>query len=311
MKKRYLILALSLLTALAVSACGNKSENVQTQAAETTAAAAETVAAETTAAASAEAAETETVNAANQAVLEALPEDFDEEYFEGVVTAYDGSTATLKNDDGETMSFDLATAERYDDGFFMEGAYAEIGYATLADGKVAALDLTVLQDVEQRAAIENYDPVICGTVQLNDINDLEIIDQNGVERDFDNSMARTVTFGQIKNGDKVYVYYVGSLFSEDEDDVDEENSIGKPITIKIVAEDALGSEEAQANYLYGEIDVIDRENGTLTLSTDSINFEVSVPEEMFEGIDEEDHIKVYYEGGLSGIMVDAVRIEKE
>ncbi len=309
MKKRYLILALSLLTALALSACGNKSENVQTQAAETTAAA-ETAAAETTAAAAAETAETETVNAANQAVLDALPEDFDEEYFEGVVTAYDGSTATLKNDSGETMSFDLASAERYDDGFFMEGAYAEIGYATLADGKVAALDLTVLQDIEQRAAIENYDPVICGTVQLNDINDLEIIDQNGVERDFDNSMARTVTFGQIKNGDKVYVYYVGSLFSEDED-VDEENSISKPITIKIVAEDALGSEEAQANYLYGEIDGIDRENGTLTLSTDSINFEVSVPEEMLEGIDEEDFIRVYYEGGLSGIMVDAVRIEKE
>ena len=311
MKKRYLILAMSLMAALALGACGNKSENVPTQTA-TQAAAPETTAAAKEAAteAATTAAETEAAEAANAEVLEALPEDFDEEYFEGVVTAFDGTNATLKSDDGETMDFDITTAERYDEGLFMEGAYAEIGYATLADGKVAALDLSVLQDNEQRAAIENYDPWIAGTVQLNDINDLEIIDQGGLERDFDNSMARTVSFGDIKIGDKVYVYYVGSLFNE-EDDEDEENPIGKPITIKIVAEDALGSEEAQANYLYGEIDSIDHENGQFTLSTDSVNFEVSAPEHMLNGLDEEDDVKVYYEGGLSGIMVDAVKIEKE
>ena len=303
MKKRNYILALGLMAALMLSACGSKqTENVQTQAATQAAAAETTAAAEESTEAAAE--------GSQAAVLAELPDDFDEEYFSGVVTAFDGTVVTLKNDDGESKEFDIAAAERYDDGLLMEGCYAEIGYATLADGKIAALDVNVEMDIEQQAAIENRDPVIAGTVQLNDINDLELIDQGGVERDLDNSMARTVAFADIKNGDKVYVTYLGSLLNQEEDP-DEENPIENPITIKIVAADALNSEEAAANYLTGIIDHIDHENGNLTLATDAVNFEVSAPEHMLNGLDEEDEIKVYYEGALSGIMVDAVKIEKQ
>ena len=303
MKKRNYILALGLMAALMLSACGSKqTENVQTQAATQAAAAETTAAAEESTEAAAE--------GSQAAVLAELPDDFDEEYFSGVVTAFDGTVVTLKNDDGESKEFDIAAAERYDDGLLMEGCYAEIGYATLADGKIAALDVNVEMDIEQQAAIENRDPMIAGTVQLNDINDLELIDQGGVERDLDNSMARTVAFADIKNGDKVYVTYLGSLLNPEEDP-DEENPIEKPITIKIVAADALNSEEAAANYLTGIIDHIDHENGNLTLATDAVNFEVSAPEHMLNGLDEEDEVKVYYEGALSGIMVDAVKIEKQ
>jgi len=303
MKKRNYILALGLMAALMLSACGSKqTENVQTQAA-TQAAAAETTAA-------AEESTEAATEGSQAAVLAELPDDFDEEYFSGVVTAFDGTTVTLKNDDGQSKEFDIAAAERYDEGLLMEGCFAEIGYATLADGKEAALDVNVEMDIEQQAAIENRDPVIAGTVQLNDINDLEIIDQCGAERVLDNSMARTVAFADIKNGDKVYVTYLGSLLNPEENP-DEENPIENPITIKIVAADALNSEEAAANYLTGVIDHIDHENGNLTLSTDAVNFEVSAPEHMLNGLDEEDDIRVYYEGALSGIMVDAVKIEKQ
>ena len=302
--KRNVILVMSLIAALAVTACGSKqTENVQTQAATQAAAETQAAAAETKAAAEAV--------ALDEKVLAEIPEDFDEEYFEGVVTGYDGTIAELTNEDGTKMSFDISGSERLDEGLFMEGAYAEIGYATLADGKVAALDVNLLMDIEQQASIEGRDPYIAGTIQFNDINDLELIDQNGVERDFDNSMARTVSFHDLKPGDKVYVTYVGSLLSEEEEDAeyDEANPIRKPITIKIVAEDALGSEEATANYLTGQVDSISA--GEIELMTDSIEFQISGPEDLFKDIAEEDFVKVYYDGALNGIMVDATEIEKQ
>ena len=302
--KRNVILVMSLIAALAVTACGSKqTENVQTQAATQAAAETQAAAAETKAAAEAV--------ALDEKVLAEIPEDFDEEYFEGVVTGFDGTIAELTNEDGTKMSFDISGSERLDEGLFMEGAYAEIGYATLADGKVAALDVNLLMDIEQQASIEGRDPYIAGTIQFNDINDLELIDQNGVERDFDNSMARTVSFHDLKPGDKVYVTYVGSLLSEEEEDAeyDEANPIRKPITIKIVAEDALGSEEATANYLTGQVDSISA--GEIELMTDSIEFQISGPEDLFKDIAEEDFVKVYYDGALNGIMVDATKIEKQ
>lgn len=304
MKKRNLILALTAVTVLGLAACGGKqTENVQTEAATTQAAAAEESAAsaeETTAA------EEETVSN-----LSLLPEDYEEEYYDGLVVDTDGTVATLKGEDGSTMTFDITGAERNDDGFFMEGAYAEISYAKLeGSDQPLALDVSVMMDIEQQAAIENRDPVLAGTVQLNDVNDLEIIDVNGVEHDFDNSMARSVSFNPIKAGDKVYVTYCGSLFNEDEE-VDEENPITKPITIKIVAADAVGSEEAEANYLTGQVDSVDAENGYFGLLTDAVTFEVSADEDVMAGIEEETYVKVYYEGALSGIAVDAVKVEKE
>ena len=306
MKKRFIIPALTALMVLGLAACGSKqTENVQTEAASAQAAA-ESQTSEENTEASSSAAETKVD------VLSMLPEDFEEDYFEGIVTGIEGNVVTLKNGDGETRSFDMSGAERYDEGSFMEGCYAEVTYAVDAEKETPyALDINVTMDIEQQAAIENRDPVIAGTVQLCDINDLEIIDINGVEHVFDNSMARTVSFAPVKQGDKVYVYYCGSIFNDGEESEDEEKSIGTPIVIKIVTPDALGSEDAEANFLTGIVDRIDHENGLLDLLTESITFEVSGPEHMFKDIDEEDQIKVYYEGALSGIAVDAVKVEKE
>ena len=304
MMKRNMILALTAMTVLGLAACGGKqTENVQTQAATTQAASAETEAA-------AASEEETTIEEAAGSNIDLLPEDFEEEFFDGLVTDITGSVATLKNEDGSTMSFDIAGAERNDDGFFMEGAYAEITYGKAESGDPVAIDVSVMMDIEQQASIENRDPVLAGTVQLNDINDLEIIDSNGVEHDFDNSMARTVSFNPIKAGDKVYVTYCGSIYNEEED-VDEEKSITKPITIKIVAADAVGSEEAEANYLTGIVDSVDEENGYFGLLTDAVTFEVSVDDEQLANVEEESNVKVYYEGALSGIAVDAIKVEKE
>ena len=47
------------------------------------------------------------------------------------------------------------------------------------------------------------------------------------------------------------------------------------------------------------------------LLTDAVTFEVSADEDVMAGIEEETYVKVYYEGALSGIAVDAVKVEKE
>ena len=95
MKKRFIIPALTALMVLGLAACGSKqTENVQTEAASAQAAT-ESQTSEENTEASSSAAETKVD------VLSMLPEDFEEDYFEGIVTGIEGNVVTLKNGDGE------------------------------------------------------------------------------------------------------------------------------------------------------------------------------------------------------------------
>lgn len=211
------------------------------------------------------------------------------------------------------MRFDISNAELPEDPI-LTGCDAEVEYAAV-DGAEAnpAVSVIVLMDIEQQAAIENRDPVIYGTLQLADTNELSILDDSGTARDFDNQMSRTVSFDEIKTGDRVAVTYIGELFGGEDEGEEEvqasEDIFSTPYALKIVAIDALESDEAKANYITGSVDMI-YEDGIITLMTNAVTFEVNVDPSMLEGIEEGDNVKVYYNGALSGITVDAASIEK-
>lgn len=298
MKKFTVLMSLAALS-FALTACGgNKAENVETEAASTEAAA------ET---------ETEVSEAEADAEPVELPEDYESEFFEGIITEVNGTQLTLQDDAGATMRFDISNAELPEDPI-LTGCDAEVEYAAV-DGAEAnpAVSVIVLMDIEQQAAIENRDPVIYGTLQLADTNELSILDDSGTARDFDNQMSRTVSFDEIKTGDRVAVTYIGELFGGEDEGEEEvqasEDIFSTPYALKIVAIDALESDEAKANYITGSVDMI-YEDGIITLMTNAVTFEVNVDPSMLEGIEEGDNVKVYYNGALSGITVDAASIEK-
>ncbi len=305
-KYTWVILAAAVL---AMTACGKgQTENVPTQAAapmqQTTAAAAKSDGAGT------DAVKIETTAEAPVELSTApLPEEYDAEYFEGVATDISGSFLTIVSEDGTKKAFDISNAERQENDGFMQGCYVEVSYAEVEGVDAMPADaLNVLMDIEQQAEMEGRDPVIYGKVQLLDINDLELVDYNGVTRELDNSMGRKVSSGEIRPGDTVAVTYCGSLFTE-ADSMDEDGEINHPIVVKIVAMDALESEDAKADYISGIVDRIGK--GYIALLTDAVTFDVQGDEKIFEGIEEENHVRVYYQGSLNGISVDAVKIEKE
>lgn len=290
MKKISAIVTLTAL-AFALTACGgsNKAENVQTEPAATNASAEEAAGDE------------------NEEVI-ALPEDYEAQYFEGIVTAVKGNRLTLASD-GKSMTFDITNADIEGDSVLLTGCDAEAEYAEV-DGDVYPADMvTVLMDIEEQAAAENRDPEIRGILQIADINDITIIDESGTERTFDNQMSRTVSFSDLKAGDQVAITYCGTLFDTEEDGSDGGSDFGEPIAIKVVAADALDSEDAKANYFTGTVDSA-YENGIVSVANDVATFEVTADESIMNGISEEDQVKVYYDGALSGISVEAVKIEK-
>lgn len=288
MKKFKAVLAFTVL-ACALTACGGKkAENVETEPASTSAAS-----------------EHEGKEDENADVV-ALPDEFEAEYFEGIVTSVKGNRLTLKNED-KTMTFDITNAEITGDSALLTGCDAEAEYAKV-DGDVYPADMvTVLMDVEQQAASENRDPYIYGVLQFADINDITIIDDSGVERTFDNQMSRTVSFNELKAGDPVYVTYCGTVFDEEEERG--ESEFTEPIAIKVVAADAVESEDAKANYFIGTVDS-SYQNGIVSVANDIATFEVTADESIMNGINEEDEVKVYYDGALAGISVEATKIEK-
>lgn len=279
------------LTALAcaLTACGgNKAENVQTEPASTSAAA-----------------ESTDKSDENEEVI-ALPDDYEAQYFEGIVTSVKGNRLTLTSD-GRSMTFDITNAEMAGDSALLTGCDAEAEYAEV-DGDVYPADMvTVLMDIEEQAAAENRDPEIHGTLQLADINDITIVDESGTERTFDNQMSRTVAFKDLKAGDHVVITYCGSIFEDEEMSAD--SDFTEPIAIKVVAEDAVDTEDAKANYFTGTVDSA-YENGIVSVANDIATFEVSADESMMNGISEEDEVRVYYDGALAGISVEATKIEK-
>ncbi len=290
MKKFTAIMAIAAF-AIAATACGGKGENVETEAAATGAAN-----------------ETGSTETANEEVID-LPGEYEAQYFEGIVTSISSNRLTLSAD-GVTMTFDTTNAEIEGDSPILTGSDVEAEYAEVEGDVKPAATVTLLMDIEQQAAIENRDPEIYGTVSIYDINDFTIIDESGTERTFDNQMSRTVSFSELKAGDSVVISYAGSVLDDAEDGDSGESSFSQPIAIKIVASDAIDSADAKANYFTGVVDGIDAEAGLLTVINDLSSFEVSAASELLNGIEEEQEVRVYYEGALSGISVEASKIEK-
>lgn len=291
MKKIALILAIS--AAMLVSACGSKNtENVETEAAAAAEAESETAA-----------------EAVGDYSAAALPEDYEQEVYTGLVTDYTGSFMTISGDDGE-KKFDLSSVDMSEqEEPVIRGCSVEITYADSPDNNTYPADgFSLLNDNEQLAQEEDRDPVIYGKLQVMDVNELEIIDDAGRTIDFDNAISRTVSFSELKAGDNVAVTYAGSIAAEDDGD---EESIGifsnTPVAIKIVAEDALKTEDAEANYIDGTVSGID--GNTITISTELADFDCNADESIVSDVTEETHIRVYYTGALSDIVLSVEKIE--
>lgn len=296
MKKITLIFALA-VTAAALTACGGKkTESTQTEAAQE------------------QSAEADAQSAPSGNYSEAkLPEEYEPEYYEGTITDYTGSYMTINGENGEMM-FDLNSVDMSDQTEpFVRGCSVEITYADAAEnGTYPAAEISLLNDNEQLAQEEDRDPVIYGKLQVMDVNELEIVDDAGRTVDFDNSISRTVSFSDLQAGDNVVVTYAGTVYKDAEETDDSEDSTGifddVPVAIKIVAEDALKTEDAEANYIDGTVSGI---NGTdLTLSTELSDFDFSADESMLSGVEEEKHVRVYYTGALSDIVITAEKIEQ-
>lgn len=283
MKKITAIMTVTAL-AFAVTACGGKGEKVETEAVETSAA-----------------------QAAEESSGIELPEDYEPQFFEGIVTNLDGSKITLTSD-GTSMTFDMSKAELDENSTILTGSDVEVEYAEAEDDVKPAVTVTLLMDIEQQAGVENRDPQIYGTLSTYDINDITIVDEAGVERTFDNQMSRMVAFNELKPGDTVVISYSGSILDDGEDDEDEVFS--QPIAIKVVALDALDSEDAKANYFTGTVDSINAAVGIVTIINEIAEFEVVASEDMIANLNEEEEVKVYYDGALSGLSVEATKIEK-
>ena len=292
-KMKKITLILTVAAAMALTACGGKNaENVQTEAAATSQAAEET-----------------TAEAVGDYTAVPLPEDYEQAFYEGLVTDYVGSYMTVSGADGE-KKFDLNGADMSElDEPVIRGCYVEITYADAAEnGTYPADGFALLNDNEQLAQEQDRDPYIYGKLQVIDINELEIVDDAGRTIDFDNSISRTVSFAELKPGDDVVITYAGSVVKNDDGSGDSTGIFGDiPVAIKIVAQDAVKTEDAEANYIDGTVSVIDGD--TLTLSTALSDFDCRADASMLADVKEETHVRVYYTGALSDIVLVAEKIE--
>ncbi len=293
MKKRT-VLILFMAALCLLSACGSSSET-QTG---------------TTEEAQAEADETETeeteedLSGALGGVVTDDGEYIEEEYVEGKLSFRDGDEIGILTDDGSTVSFNIANVELLpeDEEYFVEGCYVEAAYLD-APGATQPYDATyvlVLMNLEEQASVENVNPVLYGTVGYIDINDLIVIDSNGNEITFDNSISRTVTFSNVSVGSQVRVTYMGSIFEENQlpDDEDEDDTgSGTPVALKIVTEDAANSEAALADFIEGPVSSVGEDYVTVDMSYRSFTFNAAA--DVLAGVEQEQNVRVYYEGALS------------
>ncbi|MBQ8934652.1 MAG: hypothetical protein IJ061_10290 [Lachnospiraceae bacterium] len=302
MKKITLLAALAAAAVLA--ACGSKqTENVPTQ----SAAPAETQAAGPLTDAIAES--KPDVSAADTQVSVSLPEEYDQQFFEGVVSGYEGNVLTV--DGTSSMSFDISAVEEDDESLIVRGCYVEVIYADAAEsGVYPAEAVTVLNDNEQLAQQEERDPVIFGKLQYMDINEISLVDDAGRTLEFDGAIARKVSFGEIKPGDEVRITYAGTINKSEEAGDDAGIFSGTPFALKVVALDALKSEDAEANYVDGVISTID--GTSMTLSSPITDFECSAADaSVFSGLAEEQKIRAYYSGSLTDIVLNITKVEQQ
>lgn len=293
MKKLALIMTITASVMLA--ACGSKdTENVETSAA----------AQETTAAA-----ETEASGNVGDYSEASLPEEYEQEIFEGTVTDCGSNFITVEGESG-TMAFDISAAgvDEIEEPI-VRGCYVEVAYADAPAGNTYPADtVSLLNDNEQLAQEQDRDPVIYGKLQHIDVNELEIIDDTGRTVDFDNVISRSVSFAELAQGDDVIVTYAGTVDTV-EDAEDEEAGVfdGIPVAIKVVAADAAKTEDAEANYIEGTVSSI---SGTdMILSTEIADLNCSASEDILSGVEEEQKVRVYYTGALSDIVVSVEKIE--
>ncbi|MDO4438105.1 MAG: hypothetical protein Q4B86_01465 [Eubacteriales bacterium] len=285
--KKSLLLVGVLAVSLAFAGCGKKEDTTSGSTEATTEAAKET-------------------GEAEQTVAEGNGELVEEAYFEGKVTELADGKITVVDLDGNAKTFTgLDQAEIYAEGSaLMQGCYVEIAFQegdTAAEPK--AIRVTVLMTNEEQAAEEGQDPYIYGKVKVMDENDLYIDDVNGVERVFDNSISRSVSFNGISVGSDVVVTYIGTLDKESQVDTEDGTGAGTPIAVKIVAVDALTSEDAKKNEITGTVDTV--EGGKLYLDTLPMSFEFSGDPSVFEGLEGEETVTVTYEGSLGNLAAEA------
>ena len=294
----------ALAAAILLSACGSKqTENVPTQ----SAAPAETQAAGPLADAVQES--KPEVSEQKTEVSVSLPEEYEQKFFEGVVSGYEGNLLTV--DGSASMTFDIDGIEEDAESPLVRGCYVEVIYADAPENDVyPAENVTVLNDNEQLAEQEERDPVIFGKLQYMDINEISLVDDAGRNLEFDGAIARRVSFGDIKPGEEVRITYAGSIFKDEEGGEDAGVFSGTPFALKVVSMDALKSEDAEANYIEGVVSSI--EGTSMTLSTAINDLECSAADaSVFSGVEEEQKIRAYYSGALTDIVLTITKIEQQ
>lgn len=301
MKKKTLMFALLALAAVAAAGCGKKQDETTVQSSAVASAEASSGAAgESSAAADAE----------DEAATDAEGNPVEELYYDGVVQAMTATQLTVLSDEGETAVFDISKAERDTDNELLPTCYVEVTYTGEANATtpVPASYVAVMMSNEQQADEMGVDPVIYGTVQFVDQNDLILNDVNGVEHTLDNSISRSVTFSQVQAGSEVSVTYIGTLDKEAQKDSEDGSGAGTPIALKIVTSDAFNSEEAKKNCITGVVNEV--KNGVLKLDTSAESFEFTGDASLFAGIESDDNVTVYYNGAIGNRTVAATQVVK-
>lgn len=230
----------------------------------------------------------------------------------GTVAEVDGDLVTLQLENGSQLSFDISESENSGMDYLMQGALADVTYEVADDGSYMAVYFDVTMSIEQQANTEDRDPIIYGTLEYMDANDVYLIDDTGTERDFENQMSRTISFETIQAGDRIAVAYYGTIF-EDPTDPGAEYDAGtftdKPVALKVMSIDAVNTEDALANYISGIVSMV-YTNG-IEIQNDLTTFRFQADPSLVEDIEQEDHVRVYYEGQFGGIAMTATDVEVE
>lgn len=279
MKKHYLTIAV-LALALGMTACSSKSSDSTS--------AAETVAGSTT-------------GASTDALVE-------EEYFDGFVGTVEDSIITVADDAGKEVKFDISGAAVEGADAVGTGDQVEVSYTgQLSDDvtKATAVDvITSAAEESESEAAEEEDPIISGTIEKADDNELSIKTDDGTYT-LNAKIAQKVTVGGIKAGVAADVTYYGDL---DEEAVDPEDM---PVATKIVTEDAADSEDAKVNTLSGKV----AQSGTDYVVLDTVDpantmFSFEGKAGMFDSVKVGDEVTVIYEGTLTDKTIVALGLKK-
>lgn len=299
MKKKTVILAMLTLAAVTATACGKKQAAAESGAAQSSEAQSSAVESQAASDASEE-----------EAPTDAEGNPVEELYYDGVVQSMTATQMTVLSDEGETAVFDISKAKRDEEKELLPTCYVEVSYTGAANAStpVPASYVAVMMSNEQQADQMGVDPVLYGTVQFVDQNDLIVNDVNGEEHTFDNSISRSVTFSQVQAGSEVCVTYIGTLDKEAQKDSEDGSGSGTPLALKIVTSDAFNSEEAKKDCITGVVNEV--KDGMLKLDTPSESFEFTGDPSLFAGLESDDNVTVYYNGAIGNRAVAATKVVK-